>query len=168
MTGVVNNINLDKVDESKESFEKEKGHHYIEKKLNGEFQFEGSPSFTSTIQTEMANFVLGADEPSILGGRGIHVSPLTYVLYGIIACYANTLAIQCGLRNIVLKKLNLTGRLFYDIGPMLSNIDSPLINELKIEVDADKDIREIVEISRQKCPALFLVERGIKTSVSQA
>ena len=168
MPNIVNNINLTLVEESRDSFvQKENGHHYIEKKIEGEFRLEGSPSFSARLQSEKSSYVLGADEPTILEGEGIQISPLTYVLYGIMACYANTLAIQCGLKDVRLAKLKLVGHLYYDIGPMLSNIDSPLINELRIEVDADKDIREIIEVSRVKCPAVSLVEKSVKTAILQ-
>jgi uncharacterized OsmC-like protein len=162
-----NNIDLEIVRRTRRAFEKKGGHHYVEKTIEGEYRLEGSPSFVAQLGSDVSSHVVSSDEPKILGGAGVHVSPLTYVLYGVVACFANTVAIQCGLKGVVLKKMRLKGRLKYDIGPMLTGIDSPLIRELRIEVEADRDIREIVELSTNRCPALFAISHGIKTDVKQ-
>ena len=89
-------------------------------------------------------------------------------MYGVVACFANTVAIQCGLKGVALKKMRLKGQLKYDIGPMLTGIDSPLIRELRIEVDADRDISEIVKVSAGRCPALFAISHGVRAEVGQS
>jgi uncharacterized OsmC-like protein len=164
---VLNNVDLDVVRKSRRAFEGEAGHHYVEKTIEGEYRLNDSPSFVAELHSDASNHLVASDEPRILGGRGVHVSPLTYVLYGVVACFANTVAIQCSLRGVSLKRMKLKGELLYDIGPVLTGIDSPLIRELRIEVDADKDIGEIVELSTKRCPALFALSNGIPTRVTQ-
>ena len=167
MTENVNNIDLDIVRETGKKTEAGKGHFDVEKHLEGEFHFEGSPMFTAKLMSEKATFTMGADEPGLLGGKGVYATPLNYVMFGVMACYASTVALQAALKGVVLGKMKVKGHLYYDVGPMLSGIDSPLIKELKIEVEADKDIREILEISRKRCPALYAIANGIKTDVRQ-
>lgn len=163
-----NNVNLRTVSETSRSFERDGGHHKIEKVIEGEYRLEaGSPSFVADVRSEASTFALGSDEPSILGGHGVQVSPLTYVLYGITACFANTVAIQAALGGVALNDLRVEGRLHYDIGPMLTDTTSPLVTKLELRVRADRDIREIVKRSEERCPALFLVRQSIKTDVSQ-
>jgi uncharacterized OsmC-like protein len=163
----LNNIDLDMIGKTRKAFEAEGGHHYVEKTIEGEYRLNGSPSFVAELHSDASNHLVASDEPKILGGSGVHVSPLTYVLYGVVACFANTVAIQCSLKGVSLKRMKLKGELLYDIGPVLTGIDSPLIRELRIEVDADKDIRKIVELSSKRCPALFAISHGIKTDVAQ-
>ncbi|HLH86531.1 MAG TPA: OsmC family protein [Thermoplasmataceae archaeon] len=167
MARLLNNIDLDVVSETKQKADAMGGHFEVEKHIEGEFHFEGSPMFTAKLSSERATFIVGADEPGILGGRGIYATPLNYLMMGVLSCYASTVALQAGLKGVKIGKLNVKGHLYYDIGPMLSGIDSPLIKELKIEVEADRDIREILEISRKRCPALSAIEKPIKTEVRQ-
>ena len=111
----LNNVNLGVIKQSKENFENDGGHHYVERILEGEYKLEGSPSFTSEVKTDHSKFTLSSDEPGILGGMGIHPSPFTYVLFGTVACYATTLAIKCAERQIRLEKLRVRGTIHYDL-----------------------------------------------------
>ena len=165
---IVNNIDLDVVQESRRAFEKDGGHHAVEKTVEGEYSLGGSPSFTAALRTDASTYVVPSDEPRILGGRGAQVSPLTYVLYGVVACFANTVAIQAGLKGVKLGRMKVSGRLSYDIGPVLTGLDSPLIRKLEISVEADRDLSEVIRLSRKRCPALFLVNHAIQTHVGQA
>lgn len=168
MTELVNNVDLKVVRESEKKANENSGHFEVEKHIEGEFHLEGSPMFTANLMSERAQFSAGADEPGLLGGKGVHATPLNYLLFGVMSCYASTLAIQAGLNGIEVGKLRVSGHLYYDIGPLLTGIDSPLIKELRLEVDSDKDLREVIEISNKRCPALYAIANGIKTEVKQA
>ncbi len=166
MPELVNNVNLSAVLETKKKIESDGGHFYLEKHIDGEFHLEGSPMFTATLSSQAATFSVGADEPGVLGGRGIYATPLNYLMFGVMSCFASTIVVNASLRGIKLKKLKMKGHLYYDIGPMLVPTDAPLAKELKIEVEADQDIREVIKAS-DKCPAFFIVSHGIKTSAVQ-
>jgi uncharacterized OsmC-like protein len=166
----VNNIDLDSIRRTRKVFDdEENGHHHVEKRIEGEYRLEGGgPAFTAELRSDSSSFVVSCDEPKILGGLGVHPSPLSYVLFGVLACFANTLVIQCGLKGVKLRRLKLKGTLLYDIGPVLTDIESPLIKEMKIEVESDKDIENIIAASNERCPALYLVDHAIRTEVRQA
>lgn len=167
MAEIINNVDLSILKETAKKADGNKGHFDVEKHIQGEFHLEGSPMFTANLMSERATFTMGADEPGVLGGRGVHATPLNYLMFGVMSCYASTVAVQASLKGVKLEKLKVTGHLFYDIGPMLSGIDAPLIKELKLEVEADKDIKEILEISNKRCPALYAIAHGIKTEITQ-
>jgi uncharacterized OsmC-like protein len=162
-----NNIDLTKIKQSKREFEEENGHHHVEKVIRGEYNLEGAPAFLAEVQTDHTKFILASDEPAILGGLGVHTSPLTYVLYGTMACFANTLAIMCAEKQVPLKILKISGKLHYDIGPLLTNSNWPLIKELILEVEADKNITSIIEEAREKCPSVYAWSHPIKTEILQ-
>lgn len=168
MTELVNNVDLTIVEESRKKAEENNGHFEVEKHIEGEFHLEGSPMFTADLMSERALFRTGADEPGLLGGKGVHATPLNYLMFGVMSCYASTLAIQAGLKGIKFGKLKVRGHLYYDVGPLLTGGDSPLIKELKLEVESDKDLKEAIEISNKRCPALYAIANGIKTEVKQA
>ena len=163
----LNNVDLLKIKQSREEFEKDNGHHYVEKVIQGEYKLEGAPTFQAEVQTDHTKFTLGSDEPAILGGLGVHTSPFTYVLFGTIACFASTLAIMCAENKMPLKSLKIKGKVNYDIGPLLSKADWPLISKLTLEVEADKDITAIIKIAREKCPSIYAWTHPIKTEIVQ-
>jgi uncharacterized OsmC-like protein len=162
-----NNVDLLKLKQSRQAFEKEDGHHFVEKVIQGEYRVEGAPSFVAEVQTDHTKFILASDEPAILGGLGVHTSPFTYVLFGTMACFANTLAIMCAERKVPLRTLKIKGTVRYDIGPLLTETNWPLIKELILEVDADKEITTIIEEAREKCPSVYAWSHPIKTEICQ-
>ncbi|MFG1446042.1 MAG: OsmC family protein [Thermoplasmatales archaeon] len=166
MPEVLNNLDLSIVRDTKKKVEADGGHFPLEKHIEGEFHFDGSPMFTATLSSNMATFAMGVDEPSVLGGRGVYASPLNYLMLGVLSCYASTIVLTASLKGVKLSKLKLKGHLFYDVGPMLQPSDFPLAKELKIEVEADKDIRDIIKNS-SRCPAFYIVSHGVKTEVTQ-
>ncbi|MEM0135052.1 MAG: OsmC family protein [Thermoplasmatales archaeon] len=166
MPELVNNLNLTTVRETQKKVETEGGHFPLEKHIEGEFHFDGSPMFTAILSSNMATFAMGVDEPSVLGGRGVYASPLNYLMLGVLSCYASTIALSASLKGVKLNKLKLKGHLFYDVGPMLQPSDFPLAKELKIEVECDKDISDIIKNS-SRCPAFYIVSHGVKTEVKQ-
>jgi uncharacterized OsmC-like protein len=166
MAEIVNNLDLTVVRETKKKIDADGGHFPVEKHIEGEFHFDGSPMFTATLSSNFATFNVGVDEPMVLGGKGVYTSPLNYLMTGVLSCYASTIVLSASMQGVKLSKLKLKGHLFYDIGPMLHPSDFPLVKELKIEVEADKDIREIIKNST-RCPAFYIVSRGVKTEVSQ-
>lgn len=163
----VNNVDLQVIGQTKKTFEIEGGHHYVEKTIEGEYRLEGGPTFAAELRSDTSSFVVTSDEPKILGGLGVHPSPLSYLLFGVLACYANVLAIQCGLKGVKLRRMKLKGSLSYDIGPMLTGTVSPLIRGLKVEVQTDKDIEEIIDLSNERCPGLYAISHAISTEVVQ-
>jgi len=163
----LNNVDLVVVRDSTKMFEMDGGHHDIEKTIEGEYSVDGSPSFSAILHSDSSDFAVGSDEPKILGGIGVHPSPLSYILYGVLACYANALAIQCSLKGLRLRRLKVKGTLSYDVGPMLTETVSPLIKGLKIEVDADKKIEEIVNLAKERCPGVYAIDHAIKTEIVQ-
>ncbi len=166
MPELVNNVDLSALLETKKKIENDGGHLYLEKHIEGEFHLDGSPMFTATLSSQAATFTMGADEPGVLGGRGIYATPLNYLMFGVMSCFASTIVVNAALRGIKLKKLKMKGHLYYDIGPMLTPTDAPLAKELKIEVEADQDISEVIKAS-DKCPAFFIVSHGVKTTAVQ-
>jgi uncharacterized OsmC-like protein len=163
---IVNNLDLSIVRDTKKKVEMDGGHFPLEKHMEGEFHFDGSPMFTATLTSNMATFAMGVDEPSVLGGRGVYASPLNYLMLGVLSCYASNIVLTASLKGVKLSKLKLKGHLFYDVGPMFQPSDFPLAKELRIEVEADKDIRDIIKNSN-RCPAFYIVSHGVKTEVTQ-
>ncbi len=167
MVNRVDNIDLIELDKTENKIKSNEGHLLVEKHIDGEFNLSGSPMFTAELSSEKAKFILGADEPGILGGQGVHATPLNYLMMGVMSCFASTVAIQAAKRGIVLNKLKFKGHLYYDIGPVVVESDFPIIKSLKIEVESDHDIKEVLEHSIKACPALYAIMHPIPTEIYQ-
>ena len=167
MSDRVNNIDLQALKANEQKSLKQNGHFEVEKHIDGVFNIEGSPMFTAGLMSERAKFIMGADEPGVLGGMGVHATPLNYLMFGVMSCFASTVAIQAAKKGVVLKELKIRGHLYYDIGPVLTNSEFPIIKSLKLDVESDRDIEEILKISRKVCPALYAIANPIPTEISQ-
>jgi uncharacterized OsmC-like protein len=163
----VNNVDLELLRTSAAKASEKEGHFEVEKQINGDFHMTGSPMFTAELMSENAKFIMGADEPTVLGGMGIHATPLNYLMFGVMSCFASTVAIQAARKGVVMERLKVKGHMFYDLGAVVGNYDYPIIKELKLEVDSDKDLTEILKLSVKSCPALFAIANPIKTAVVQ-
>jgi len=163
----LNNVDLELLKASAAKASEKDGHFEIEKQINGEFHVNGSPMFTAELMSENAKFIMGADEPTVLGGMGIHATPLNFLMFGVMSCFASTVAIQAAKKGLALERLRVIGHLYYDIGPVVMDSDYPIIKALKLEIDSDKDLKEVIELSVKVCPALFAIANPIKTEVVQ-
>ncbi len=163
----VNNVDLELLKTSAAKALEKDGHFEIEKRIDGEFHMTGSPMFTAELMSENAKFTTGADEPTVLGGMGTHATPLNYLMFGVMSCFASTVAMQAARKGVVMERLKVKGHLYYDIGPVVCDSDYPIIKALKLEIDSDKDLTEIIRLAVKVCPALNAIANPIKTEVEQ-
>ena len=162
----INNIDQDALQTLRERASKE-GSIPMERHIEGEFRLDGSPMFVAEMRTETTKIIVTADEPKILGGQGVHGTPLSYVLFGVMACFASTLAIEASQAGIVMERLNVKGHIDYDLAPVVTDREGPIIKKLVLEVISDKDLSKVLERAERKCPALFLVKNPIPVEVKQ-
>ncbi len=162
----INNIDQDALQALRERASRE-GSIPMERHIEGEFRLDGSPMFVAEMKTETTKVIVTADEPKILGGQGVHGTPLSYVLFGVMACFASTLAIEASQAGIVMERLNVRGHIYYDLAPVVTDKEGPIIKKLVLEVISDKDLSKVLERAERKCPALFLVKNPIPVEVRQ-
>ncbi|MCG3109705.1 hypothetical protein L3N51_02000 [Metallosphaera sp. J1] len=162
----INNIDQDSLTAVRERASRE-GSIPMERHIEGEFRLEGSPMFVAEMKTETTRVIVTADEPRILGGQGVHGTPLSYVLFGIMACFASTLAIEASQAGITMGKLSVRGHIYYDLAPVVTDKEGPIIKRLVLEVISDKDLSGILDRAEKKCPALYLAKNPIPVEVKQ-
>lgn len=167
MAKTVNNVNLELHGASSKKARENNNSLPVSKILTGKFNLSGSPMFSATLGTEATRITLGCDEPTALGGQGIQPTPLTYILYGIMACYSSTLAAECAEEGTVLDDLSIRGTLEYDLAPVVTDSESPIITGLKLEVLSGTDLKEQIKRAWKKCPAVFAIQNPIPTEIYQ-
>lgn len=162
-----NNIDLELIKNSAYNAHSHGNSLAVEKIIEGTFNLEGSPMFSAQVKSDTTTTVLGCDEPRVLGGQGIQPTPLTYLLFGVISCYASTLAMQCAMDELKITELQVTGRLYYDLAPVVSDSDAPIIKKLQIEVRSNEYLGKEIEKAWKKCPAVYAIQNPIETEIYQ-
>lgn len=163
----LNNIRIELQEKTKEKAKKNGNSVPMEKTITGTYHMNGSPQFSADLKTEASVFHMNCDEPSVLGGPAINPTPLTYLLFGVMACYSSSLASQCASENIELKELKIRGKLIYDIGPAVIESPNPIIKGLNLEVISDRKLTEQIGRAWKKCPAVFAIQNPIPTDITQ-
>lgn len=167
MANILNNIDLELHDASSRKAKAGNGSLPVEKTIVGEFNMSGSPMFSAQVISEFTRVNLGCDEPTALGGRGVQPTPLTYILYGVMACYSSTLAAECAEEGIELKDLKIKGILSYDLGPVVTDAKGAIITGLRLEVLSSTKLEEQIKRAWAKCPAVYAIQNPIETSILQ-
>lgn len=167
MAEIVNNINLELHEASSRKAKANNNSFPVSKTITGVFNMSGSPMFSATLKSEATKTTLGCDEPTSLGGQGVQPSPLTYILYGVMACYGSSLAAECAEEGIELKDLKIRGTLNYDLGGVVTDVRSPIVTGLKIEVLSGTELKEQIKKAWEKCPAVYAIQNPIETEILQ-
>ncbi len=164
----INNIELNLVEESRKKAANNGNSLPSRRTIEGKFNLDRSPMFSAPISTDSSSFVLGCDEPGVLGGQGIQPTPLTYLLFGVMSCFASTLAMQCALDGIKLDDLSITGTLHYDLGPVVTGESMPIIRKMEFIVHSSANLESEIVKARKRCPAVFAIENPIETEIRQS
>ncbi|MEM3191502.1 MAG: hypothetical protein QW292_05290 [Candidatus Parvarchaeota archaeon] len=97
MPELTSKIDLSRVLATKTKVESERGHFYLKKHIDGEFHLGGSPMFIAALSSQQATFTIGADVSPVLCGKGIYATPLRYLTFGVMSCFASTIVVNASL-----------------------------------------------------------------------
>lgn len=135
--------------------------------LGGEWQVaEGAPQFRATIPYPNGEVELSCDFPPPLGGTGAAPNPLVYCLWGGIACYAMTFALEAARADIELRALRGTITTEVDQSRALGVSERPPVEQIAWELDVDADASaELLEDLRSRaddrCPGVYCMRNSI-------
>ncbi len=168
----LNRVDLEKLSAT---IEKIKADPKLAKKVNkveGEWMLDKAtgPQFRAVVQTESGEVVLEADQSSALGGSGSAPGPMIYCLYGVASCYLATFASIAAEKGVELKRLQITADAHMDLSRSLGLSQNPIAEKVVFKVTADSDapeakIREIEDLARERCPAVFCLTQPINLEV---
>jgi uncharacterized OsmC-like protein len=164
---LVNNVHLNLLKETEKKARSQNNSFPTQKVIKGRLTLNGSPEFEATVSSSVSRFTFQTDEPPALGGTGVNPTPLTYLLFGLVSCYATSLANQCALSGIKLEKLEVTGVINYDLGPVVTESSNPIVKDITLKVNADREIGKQIKEARKHCPSLFAIENPIRTEIIQ-
>ncbi len=166
-----NHVNMEKLNELVKKIEKNPSNAKITPKVIGRWVFEkGQPQFTSNIDVDGRIFTVEADMPSKLGGWGSRPSPLHYCLYGLVSCYAFTLAALADMQGVTLEKLEIEAESHIDISKVFGLSENPIVEEVKwnviIKSEADDEkIEKLKILAEERCPAVYCLTNPVRLSI---
>lgn len=162
----INNVNVEKLSQTVEAVKADPSKGKKVNKVVGEWNPGEGSQFSATVTYEGGTVKLEADQPTFLGGGGTRPGPMIYCLFGSASCYAATFATVAATEGVVLKKFTITAESSIDFSKPLGISDNPIAEgvqfTLHVESDAPEEkIREIEEVSKQRCPAVYCLTQPI-------
>lgn len=161
-----NNVDVDRLQATFADVQKDLSKAKKVNKIEGEWNLGQGAQFRATVSFENGKMTLEADQPGFLGGGGTQPGPMIYCLYGSASCYAATFATMAALEGIELKKLRVVAESSIDFSKVLGLTNNPIAEKVRFTLFVESDapqakIREIEELSRQRCPAVYCLTNPI-------
>ncbi len=165
---MINRVNMDKLKEVAEIVKNDPSMGKKTVEIEGKWRLnETGPLFESKVQTENGGVVtIQSDEPLMLGGGGSTPSPMHYLIYGVIACYASSYAKLAAMEDIVLKSFKVKATANMDITKTFGLTQNPILSHLKLELMVDTDasiekLGKLNEIAKDRCPGYYCITNQI-------
>lgn len=162
----LNNVNVERLNATIADVSKDLSKAKKTNKIEGEWNLSEGKQFSVTVQFEAGSMKIEADQPGFLGGGGKSPGPMIYCLYGSASCYAATFATMAAMEGIALKKLKIIAESSIDFSGVFGLSANPIIEKVKFTIHVESDapavrIREIEELSKQRCPAVYCLTNPI-------
>ncbi|MEW6036620.1 MAG: OsmC family protein [Candidatus Micrarchaeota archaeon] len=141
-----------------------------EKSVEGEWVFDdGKPQFRASLKHGEASTVVEADGPGFMGGSSSKPDPVQYCLFGLAACYAQTLAAVAAEKGIMLKKLKVSAANRVNLRKALGLGEEPIVESvrLKVSVSGGKDVEELMRLAKERCPGVYCLTNPIKLDIER-
>src|SRR5579875_1519756 len=168
----LNNVDLDRLKEFEEKGRKYKEELKKTMKIDGEWVLDNNKGiqFISEVSFEKGKQIIKIDSPSWLGGNGNRPGPMVYCLVGLASCFLSTYATIASTQEIKLKRLKIKSSCKINFSKTLGISDDPITEEVNFEIDAEAEnadkekLKEILEIAKQRCPAIYSLTNVIKVN----
>jgi len=167
----MNHVNLEAIKKTVELFSREPEKGIKENVLNGEWVMEESgPQFKASLSYEKGSAILTMDNPTPMGGTGSAPNPLQYCLFGMASCFASTYVMVATQKGVAIEKLSIQVNNTVDMTRPLGISKNALTDGVKITLKVKSQARgellkEIENLSREQCPAVYCLTNPIPLSV---
>jgi uncharacterized OsmC-like protein len=175
MSNIINNIDLEKIQNTTENGRKDRQSLRKPVKLEGEwnlFDTDKGYQFRTELSYEKGKEVIEIDSPSFLGGSGNRLGPMAYCIAGITSCFIATFVTIASSQGITLSKLNVRSECNINFAKTFDIADEPITEGINFEIDARSEnadnnkLQEILAIAEEKCPAMYSMRHEIKVKAT--
>ena len=175
MTNIINNIDLDKIQNTIDNGKKER--QFVRKpvKLHGEWNLDPNSEyqFKTELTYEKGKQTIEIDSPSFLGGNGNRVGPMGYCIAGITSCFIATFVSVASNQGIIFNKLNVDAECNINFAKTFDIADEPITESINFFIDAKSEdkiidkqkLEELIRMAEERCPAIYSMSHVIKVNV---
>jgi len=162
----INNVDVESIRKTVAALEEDPSKAKKVNTIEGVWNTEEGPQFSATVTYEGGTMTIEADQPRGLGGGGTRPGPMIYCLYGSASCYAATFATIAAMEGVKLESLKIKAESFMDLSRTFGLSENPVVDRVKYTIEVKSDapadrIREIEELSRKRCPAVYCLTNPI-------
>ena len=176
MSNILNNINLDKIQETLQKGQKDD--QFLKKpvKLEGEWNFDVQKGyqFKTELAYENGKQIIEIDSPSFLGGSGNRLGPMGYCVAGIASCFITTFMTILSKQGIRLGKMRINAECNINFAKTFDISEEPITEGINFEIDVDsidntttldrQQLKQIITMAEERCPAIYSMSHIIKVN----
>jgi len=170
---IINNVELDSINRLLEQGKKDRSTLKKIISIDGEWILDAGKGyqFRAEMSYEKGRQVIEIDSPTWLGGQGNRLGPMSYCIAGISSCFMATVASIAAMKGVRLKRLNVKARCAINFAKTLDLADEPITEGVSFDVDADaenaskEELRSILRLAEDRCPALYSMKNVVRTEV---
>ncbi|MER5176354.1 MAG: OsmC family protein [Candidatus Nitrosocosmicus sp.] len=170
MPNILNNIDLDKIQKTIESGQKDK--QFLKKpvKLQGEWNLDIKKGyqFKTELASENGKQIIEIDSPSFLGGNGNRLGPMSYCIAGITSCFITTFVSIASSQGIKFTKLSIDAECNINFAKTFDIADEPITEGINFQIDAETDdvnkqkLQDLIKMAEERCPAIYSMNHIVK------
>ena len=164
-----NNIDLDAAAAFAAEVQQDPAKALKQKRVEGAWNLaEGMPQFTAVLEHANGTTTVEADGPPFLGGSGLRPDPVQYCLFGLAACFAQTLASIAAEQGIELRELRVVAENRVNLLKPLGLGEQPVVErvQLTVSASADRDLGPLIAAAKERCPGVYCLTKPIPLEVS--
>lgn len=169
----INNVDLDKVSSTIEKGKEDKKTLKKPVKMQGEWILDPNSEFQfkTELPFEKGSQVIEIDSPSFLGGDGNRLGPMAYCVSGITSCFIGTFVGIAAQQGVKLTKLKVSTECNINFAKTFDLSEDPISEGINFSVDAQSEnadnqkLQEILDMAKEKCPAMYSMSHKIDVDV---
>ncbi len=172
MTNIINNIDLDKIQNTIENGKMDR--QFLKKpiKIHGEWNMDPSKGyqFRADSAYEKGNQIIEIDSPSFLGGNGNRLGPMSYCVAGIASCFIATFVSIASNMGIKFTKLSIDAECNINFAKTFDISDEPITEGINFQIAAESDnadkekLQKVIKMAEERCPAVYSMSNIIKVN----
>lgn len=167
---IVNNVNMDRVEESARNGVKNESALRKRVPFHGEWSLDPSAPFqlTAALEYEQGIQRIEIDSPTFLGGKGSRLGPTNYCVVGMASCFALTFAVLAARHGVRLSRLAIDAECDLNFGKYLDVGEGPVVEGVRFRVTAEsgdasrETLSELTRLAEERCPAVYMLVNPIR------
>lgn len=174
MTHIINNVDLDKISQTKAMGMKDKSTLRKPARLHGEWILDSIAGyqFKTELSYENGKQIVEIDSPSFLGGNGNRLGPMAYCVAGIASCFIATFVTIAASQGIRLAKLSANVECKINFTKTFDIADEPITEGITFRIDAVSDnadkseLQQLLKMAEERCPAVYSMSHPINVEAT--